>query len=219
MGVVIGHKSKLAMRAVVRGKAAHSAQAHLGVNAVEVAADVIALVRAHARRLAESGPRDGLYEVPYTTGGSTIVGGGTVHNIIPERAEVIFEYRGIAADDLAALRERIVAEARATIEPAMQAVDPACGIDFEDIIDYPVLETAPDHALVTLAKDLAGRNSHGKVAYGTEAGLFVSMAGIPSVVIGPGSIDEAHRPDEFVALSELVASARFIERLIAHCSR
>ena len=76
----------------------------------------------------------------------------------------------------------------------------------------------PDHALVTLAKQLAGRNSHGKVAYGTEAGLFVSMAGIPSVVIGPGAIAQAHKPDEFVALSELENSAGFIERLIAHCA-
>jgi len=76
----------------------------------------------------------------------------------------------------------------------------------------------PDHSLVTLAKQLTGRNSHGKVSFGTEAGLFVSIGAIPTVVVGPGSIAQAHKPDEFVELSELMNCAGFIERLIAHCS-
>jgi acetylornithine deacetylase len=100
----------------------------------------------------------------------------------------------------------------------MKKSNPDCGIDFEEILDYPALEMNPAHSLVTLAKQLAGRNSHAKVSFGTEASLFVSMADIPAVVIGPGSIAQAHKPDEFVELSELVNCAGFIERLIAHCT-
>jgi acetylornithine deacetylase len=100
----------------------------------------------------------------------------------------------------------------------MRKTEPNCGIDFEEILEYPALEMPPDHSLVTLAKQLAGRNSHAKVSFGTEAGLFVSISGIPAVVIGPGSIAQAHKPDEFVELSELLDCAGFIERLIAHCT-
>ena len=218
MDVVIGHKSKHSMRAIVRGKACHSALPSAGVNAVEAAADLIALVRAKARRLAASGARDAEHEVPFTTGLTTIVTGGTANNIVPERCEVEFEFRGISTDDPTALCQEIVAEARATIEPAMQAADPATGIDFVDVVAYPGLETPADAEIVRLAKRLSGRNGHFKAAYGTEAGLFQAIAGIPSVVIGPGSILQAHKPDEFVEIAQLDSCAAFIERLIAHCS-
>jgi acetylornithine deacetylase len=99
----------------------------------------------------------------------------------------------------------------------MKAVAPETGITFIDRASYPALDTAPEHRLVALAKRLAERNNHAKVAYGTEAGLFAATAGIPAVVIGPGSIGEAHRPDEFVERAQLAACARFIDRLIDHC--
>jgi acetylornithine deacetylase len=101
----------------------------------------------------------------------------------------------------------------------MKKINPACGIDFEEFGEYPALDMPPDHPVVTLAKQLAGRNRHAKVGFGTEAGLFVSIAGIPAVVIGPGSIAQAHKPDEFVELSALLDCAGFIERLIAHCTK
>src|SRR5215475_11642369 len=100
----------------------------------------------------------------------------------------------------------------------MKARNPECGIDFEEILDYPALDTAADAAIVTLAKSLAGRNDHAKVAFGTEASLFASMADIPSVVIGPGSIAQAHTPDEFVEMSELLKCGEFVAGLIAHCA-
>ena len=218
MGVIIGHKGSHGIRAIVRGKACHSSMPGEGVNAVEAAADLIVLVRRKAEALAASGARDQGHEVPFSTGLSSVVRGGIAHNIIPDRCEVEFGFRGIAADDPFAICREVIAEARATIEPRMKARDPACGIDFEDVFEYPPLETPADAPVVTLAKALCGRNGHSKVAYGTEASLFVSMAGIPSVIVGPGSIEQAHKPDEWVALSELAAAGRFIDRLIAHCS-
>ncbi len=217
MDVVIGHKSKHSMRAYIRGKACHSAWPAGGVNAVEAAAELIGLIRSKARNLEAHGARDLDYGVPFTTGLTTIVKGGTANNIVPEACEVEFEFRGIAGDDPTALCEAIVAEARAQIEPGMKAVDPASGIEFRSVVEYPGLETAVDCDIVRLAKRLSGRNSHSKAAYGTEAGLFDAIAGIPSVVIGPGSIEQAHKPDEFVEIEQLRLTAAFIERLIAHC--
>jgi acetylornithine deacetylase len=97
----------------------------------------------------------------------------------------------------------------------MRAVDPTARIVFEEISEFPGLETPASHEVVGLAKRLAGRNEHGKVAYGTEAGLF-ALAGIPTVVIGPGSINQAHKADEYIAVSQLEACSAFLDRLIAY---
>jgi len=100
----------------------------------------------------------------------------------------------------------------------MKAVAPEAGFDFKIKSEFPGLDTPPEAEIVRLAKRLAGKNHHGKVAYGTEAGLF-HQAGIPTVVIGPGSIDQAHKADEFVAISELERCNAFIDRLVAYsCS-
>ena len=127
--------------------------------------------------------------------------------------------RGLGIHESKQVTDTIIAWAKETIEPAMQKQDPACGIDFEEILEYPALDMKPDHALVTLAKQLAGRNGHAKVGFGTEASLFVGIADIPAVVIGPGGIAQAHKPDEFVELSALLDCAGFVERLIAHCAK
>jgi acetylornithine deacetylase len=218
MELAIGHKGKHGVRATFRGLACHSSIAPNGVNAVEHAATLIAEISRRAARLATEGTRDDLYDVPHTTLLTSIVQGGTALNIVPDRCRMEFEARGLGIAESKEVTDAIVAWARATIEPAMQKADPACGIDFEEILDYPALDMSADHALVTLAKKLSGRNRHCKVAFGTEAGLFVSMAGIPAVVIGPGSIEQAHKPDEFVELSELLKCADFITRVIAHCA-
>jgi acetylornithine deacetylase len=219
MDVTIGHKGKQAVRATFRGLAAHSSLAPSGVNAVEYAAELITEIRRRATQLATQGPHDEMYDVPHTTLLTSIVQGGTALNIVPDRCVIEFEARGLGIEESKSVTDAIVAWAQATIEPAMKKINPACGIDFEEFVEYPALDMPPDHPVVTLAKQLAGRNRHAKVGFGTEAGLFVSIAGIPAVVIGPGSIAQAHKPDEFVELSALLDCAGFIERLIAHCTK
>ena len=218
MQVTIGHKGKHGVRATFHGLAAHSSIAPSGVNAVEYAADLISEIRRRAKQLATGGAHDALYDVAHTTLLTSIVHGGTALNIVPERCVVEFECRGLGVSESKEVTDAIVAWARAEIEPVMKAADPSCGIDFEEILDYPALDVPSGHALVTLAKKLAGRNSHAKVSFGTEAGLFVSMADIPAIVVGPGSIAQAHKPDEYVEMSELLACADFVERLIGHCA-
>jgi acetylornithine deacetylase len=217
MEVVVGHKGKSAARLTFRGRASHSALAPQGVNAVEYAARFIEHVRLSAEALARDGARDPLYDVPHTTGLSSVVQGGTALNIVPDSCSVAFEYRAIGADDAGALAAAAIAYATDTLVPLMRAVDAACGVTVEPLIDYPGLDTDPEAPIVTLAKRLAGRNGHAKVSYGTEGGLFERLGGVPAVVIGPGSIARAHKADEYVTRDELEACAGFVRRLIRDC--
>jgi acetylornithine deacetylase len=216
MGVVIGHKGKRSLRVTVRGQTCHSSLAPHGVNAVEYAARLIVKIRDMSERLAREGARDPLYDVPFTTGHTGVVSGGTALNIVPDACNFEFEFRSIAADDVDALVDEVIAYGRDTLEPAMKAVAPQAGITFEDKSGFPGLETPAAAELVGLAKQLAEKSDHAKVSYGTEAGLFAA-AGIPSVVIGPGSIDQAHKADEFVAVSELEKCGGFLRRLLEQC--
>jgi acetylornithine deacetylase len=217
MQVIIGHKGKHGVRATFRGLARHSSIAPDGVNAIEYAAELIVEIRRRAVELAGQAEHGSLYDVPHSTLLTSIVHGGAALNIVPDTCTVEFECRGIGITESKEVTDAIVAWAKAELEPAMKAQNADCGIAFEEILDYPTLDTAADAAIVTLAKSLAGRNDHAKVAFGTEASLFADIADVPSVVIGPGGIAQAHTPDEFVEMAELEKCAGFVERLIAHC--
>lgn len=219
MQVIIGHKGKHGVRATFKGLARHSSIAPDGVNAIEYAAELITEIRRRAIKLASEAERNSLYDVPHSTLLTSIVHGGAALNIVPDACIVEFECRGIGITESREVTDAIVAWAKAELEPAMKARNPECGIAFEEILDYPALDTEADAPIVTLAKSLAGRNDHAKVAFGTEASLFASMADIPAVVIGPGSIAQAHTPDEFVEMSELEKCAGFVDKLIAHCAK
>jgi acetylornithine deacetylase len=176
---------------------------------------MIVKIREISDRLARSGVRDPLYDVPHTTAVSGVVRGGAALNIVPDLCTFEFEFRPLAADDVDGLVEEVVTFARERLEPEMQAVDSAARFVFEPKSSWPGLETPAAFDVVGLAKTLAGRNEHSKVAFGTEAGLFAA-AGIPTVVIGPGSIDQAHKADEYVAVAQLEACSAFLDRLTAH---
>ena len=218
MDVVIGHKAKRSLKVTVHGRTCHSSLAPLGVNAVEYAARVITKIRDISDRMARKGARDELYDVPFTTGHTGYLHGGTALNIVPDIATFEFEFRTIAADKSADLAREVIDYARTVLEPEMQAVAPEAGIVFEDRSEFAGLNTAENAEVTLLAKQLSGRNSHSKVAYGTEAGLF-SDAGVPTIVIGPGLIDQAHKADEFIAITELEKCGVFLDRLIALCAR
>ena len=216
MQVIIGHKSKLAMEAHIAGFSAHSSLAPQGVNAVDAGARLAVFIRDMADRLAAAGTKDELYDVGFTTAHTGVLQGGTALNIVPDACRMMFEVRAVAEDDPRALMDEIIAYAKTELEPAMQAVRPDTGFTFHEISLIEGLETEADAPVVTLAKRLAGRNDHAKVAYGTEAGLFTRYLGTPTVVCGPGSIEQAHKPNEFIAASELDACHAFLGRLIAH---
>ena len=218
MDVVIGHKGKRSIKVIVRGRTCHSSLAPLGVNAVEYAARVIAKIRDISDRLSKGGARDELYDIPFSTGHTGYLHGGTALNIVPDIATFEFEFRVLSADKSDGLVKEVIDYAKNVLEPEMQAVAPEAGFEFQDRGEFAGLDTALDAEVTLLAKRLSGRNNHSKVAYGTEGGLF-ALAGIPTVVCGPGSIDQAHKADEWIAITELEKCGRFIDRLIEHCER
>jgi acetylornithine deacetylase len=213
MKVVVAHKGKKSVRCRVRGFECHSSLAPRGVNAIEYAAEVIAYLRRMAQRIAAEGASDPDYDIPHTTVHTGVVQGGTALNIVPKDCSFDFEFRYLPGDDPEALFDEVRRFAERELEPAMRAVAPETGFSWEEISAFPGLDTPTDAEIVGLAKALSGSNATGKVAFGTEAGLFQSI-GIPAIICGPGSIDQAHKPDEFVSLEQVALCERFLRRLM-----
>ena len=212
MKVITGHKGKTSIRCHVRGKEAHSSLAPYGVNAVNAAARVVTYLADMAARKAAEGPFDADFDVPYTTVHTGTIEGGTQLNIVPGHCRFEFEFRYLPQDDPERLLSEVRHYAEREVAPAMQAVDPATGFAWEQVSGFPGLDLTPGAEVIELAKALSGGNATGKVAFGTEAGLF-DRHGIPTVVCGPGSIDQAHKPDEFIALEQVALCERFMDRL------
>ena len=208
----VGHKGKTALKATCHGRAAHSASPALGVNAIHMASDLIDKVRRRQASIEHTGMRDPGYDVPYTTLHVGVIHGGTALNIVPARCEFELEIRNLPADDPAALLAGIRADAAAIAESIHG--DPDTRIDIELMHDYPGLETPPDCEVVELAAALTGNRDRIKVGFGSEGGLFSARLGIPTVVCGPGSIDQAHKPDEFVAIDQLQRCDAMMDSLL-----
>lgn len=213
MQVVIGHKSKRSLAIRVHGTTAHSSLAPRAVNAALFGARILAWLDETAARLARSGPVDTLYDVPHSTAHVGVFTSGTALNIVPDFAEIRCEFRTIGADDPDRMVAALEAHVRERIEPEMRALDPSARVEIEVYAGFPGLDTPPEAPIVALAKRLAARNDHAKVAFGAEAGLFAAMAGVPAVIVGPGSIAQAHTAEEFVTLAQLSRCEAFLHRL------
>lgn len=217
MQVVTSHKGKLAAKVTVSGKECHSGMAPLGVNAVNYAARMIIWLEQLAQNKEDFGPFEEGYDIPHSTVHTGTVKGGTALNIVPNRCEFLFEIRNIAQEnprDLLAqfttYAEELVAEMRLT--------DKNCDISVEITTEYPGLSTAQDAEVVAFVKKLAQSTANANINFGTEGGLFSSVLGIPTVVCGPGSMDQGHKPDEFIHISQLQQCEAFMARLIDELS-
>ena len=217
MQIVIGHKGKRSLRCRVHGFEAHSSLTHLGVNAIEAAAELIARLKAMARHKRDHGPFDPDFAPPYTSIHTGVIHGGTALNIVPRDCHFDFEFRLLPGDDPEPLVQELRDFAATTLLPEMQAVQPETGIDFEELTAAPGLDTPRDAEVTRLVAALTGANVTAKVSFGTEGGLF-QEAGIPTVVCGPGSIEQAHKPDEFIALDQIARGEAFLRRLIDRVS-
>ncbi len=217
MEVVRAHKGKLSYRCHVRGYECHSSLAPRGVNAVEYAAALIAHLTAMGRRCAAEGPFDRAFDIPHTTVHVGTIQGGTALNIVPKDCRFDFEFRHLPGEDPEAMLRAVQEHAALQLEPAMHAIHRDTGFRWEKLSSFPAADTSEDAEIVSLAKRATGRNSAGKVAFGCEAGLY-EAAGIPTVICGPGHIDQAHKPDEFVALAQLAECETFLRRIAAAAS-
>ncbi len=212
MKTIIGHKGKKSVRCAVHGHECHSALNHRGVNAVEIAAEMVTRLRAMQRRLREHGPFDPGYDPPYTTVHTGMMTGGTALNIVPKDCTFEFEFRNLPDHDV----ETLMAEVRGWAQdmiPEMLAVSEASGVMFEEWNTTPGLGLTPDDDAVRLASVLSGSNDCAKVSFTTEAGLF-QRAEIPAVVCGPGNILQAHKPDEYIEIEQLIQCEAFLRRVM-----
>jgi len=207
----LAHKGVYRWRCSVKGHAAHSSLTPQAVNAIEVGARVVARLADMAAELRERETRFDGFDVPYSTGSVGVIEGGIADNVVPEDCRFHYEFRNLPGSDVAALQAQVVSFAQG-LEPSMHAVDPACGIRFDEICAVPAFRAPPDDPAVRLAHRLAATDATTLVAFGTEAGLF-QRAGIPTVVCGPGHIAQAHQADEYVALAQLAACERFLHAL------
>jgi acetylornithine deacetylase len=214
MTPVIAHKGKKSYRVTVRGLASHSAYAPNGVNAVEAAAEAVAFLKTMARRHASRGPFDRGFDVSHTTVHTGVMQGGTALNIVPHECSFDFEFRHLPGDDPEKLFEEFKTYVTRTLEPEMRAVYQDAGFDIQLMSQIPAMDNSPETEVVALAQALSGNHEIGKVSYGTEGSQF-QRAGISTVVCGPGSIEQAHKPNEFVALEQVTQCEAFLRGLMA----
>ena len=215
MRIGTGHKGKAAYRAVCCGEAGHSGLAPRFVNAIHMAGDLVASMRDVQRELAEHGARDEGYGVPYSTVHVGTIKGGKALNIVPADCELSFEIRNIAQDEPERILERVLQ--RLADRVRHDAMDPAAPMpEITLSSSYPSLHTAEDSPAVGLLTSLLPPGTPcTKVDYGTEGGLFKrSWSETPVLVCGPGSIEVAHKADEYVELAQLDACDRMLAGLV-----
>lgn len=209
---VLGHKGKLAMRCQVQGAACHSAYAPQGVNAIEYAAKLINRLGEIGQRLSAVERQDARFDPPYSTVQTGLISGGRALNIVPADCQFDFEVRALPSDDPQQVADELRAYAETELLPQMRAVSTASAIDFQPLSAYPGLATDPHSEAAELLALLSGSHEYTTVAFGTEGGLF-HQAGIPTVVCGPGSMEQGHKPDEFVSQQQLDGCDAMLVRL------
>ncbi|HTH76924.1 MAG TPA: acetylornithine deacetylase [Trinickia sp.] len=217
MRPIVAHKGINAYRCCVRGHAAHSSLTPKGLNAIEYAARLICHIRDLADEMRRDGPFDEFYDVPFTTAQTSTIEGGNAINTVPAECRFGFEFRNLPTLDPEAIFARIERYAHDTLLPQMRREHPNAAIEFTKIAAAPGLDASEQAAITALVRALTANRETRKVAYGTEAGLF-ARAGVPSIVCGPGDIEQAHKPNEYVELAQLAACEDFLGKFIRSMS-
>jgi acetylornithine deacetylase len=213
MRVVTAHKGITGVETVVTGHEAHSSQTHRGVSAVMTAARLITFLDDMARENAAGPASQASFEPPYSTIHVGTVRGGTATNIISRECRFGWDLRCIPEDDARDFLDRFERYCHEEVLPGMQAVAPEANIVTTVLSSVPGLCPEPDGEAETLARLLTGHNARDVVSYAAEAGQF-QQAGFSTVLCGPGSIDQAHQPNEYIEKSQVVSCVEFMRRLI-----
>lgn len=211
MQVADAHKSVTTHLTRVRGFEIHSANLHRGVSAVHIACRLVVELERIAAELREAGDPSGRFDPPYSTIHVGVIKGGTARNIVARDCAFEWEFRGLPNAEPMLAHDRLAAYAQ-ELRKTVFADFPQCGIDSDTLVKVPGLAPQPGSSAETLALRLARRNNTIAVPYATEAGHF-QQAGVPTVVCGPGRIDQAHQPEEYIEISELAACVDFMRAL------
>ena len=218
MELAVGHKGKVSYRVTFRGSSGHSAAAPNYLNALHMAADFVGILRDLQTDIAANGARDDAYLIPYTTVHVGVLSGGTTLNMVPNAAELEFEIRHLAVDRPEEILASIRAKA-AAIACRLQPVHQQASIRIEEMNAYPGLDIPESSEVAEFFGFLGAIAPATKVDFGTEAGFFHEALGIPTIVCGPGNIDQAHKPDEFIEISQLEACDDMLDLLIGYLAQ
>ena len=213
LAVATGHKGKIALKARCIGREGHSALAPMALNALHLGCDLVTALRDIQSEIKLNYPQDGDYDVPYTTVHTGRINGGVALNIVPNLCEVDFEIRNLAEDDPKQILKQIKVLADQIVVVAQTQAKEAA-ITFETTFSYPGLNTSGTADVVRFVTSLTGSNKTKKVAFGTEGGLFFNRLDIPTVVCGPGSMMQGHKPDEYIEVSQIDRCDAMLDRLI-----
>jgi len=213
MRVATGHKGKIACQVTCQGRAGHSALTPDGLNAIYLACDLVSEIRDLQSEVELNWSRDDDYAVPYSTLHVGQISGGVALNIIPSEAQFSFEIRNLPEEQSEKFLAEIRMRAHRILEP-LQVRFPEAAIEIEITNEYPPLSTTKDSDVVNFVKSLTGQNATFKVAFGTEGGLFSTHLDIPTVICGPGSMEQGHRPDEYVTKEQLMRCDEMMDQLL-----
>ena len=213
MKLIGGNKGTRIYKTRVTGVPGHSSDPRNGANAIIAASRMIAFIDDLGQEIAAGLHDETEFDPPHTTMSVGVIEGGTAHNIIPEFCDITWGMRVLPSDDADIYEERIRAYCRDTLEPAMKAVAPHCGFEHHKLVDVIGLQPDEHSAAETLVRQLTGLNRSSVVSFGTEAGAF-QQAGMPAVIFGPGSIDVAHKADEYIPIDQMAQCVDFMVDLI-----
>jgi acetylornithine deacetylase len=214
MRVVSQHKGCTVFATTITGAEQHSSATHRGVNAIAAAAEIIGEIDAVAAEKRAGGRPESGFEPPYTTLSVGTISGGTAQNIIPRHCRLTWEYRAVPWDDGAAIEAQIAGFVARDLRPRLKSGHPDADVATERLADVPALVAMPGSPAEELARRLTGDNTTNAIAFASEAGIF-QRADIPAVVCGPGSILQAHQPNEYIERAQLAAGTGFMHRLAA----
>ncbi len=218
MKVVTAHKGITRVRTTVTGHEAHSSRPHHGVSAVMVAAELIGYLQNMAAQIAQAGPFSDLFDPPHTTITVNRISGGTEVNIMAGHCTFEWDIRVLPEDDFDRYIRIFNAHCRSEVLPRLRKISPTCNIESMQPSQTPSLKPLTPSAAEELCRKLTGDNVTRAVSFAAEAGQF-QASGLSTVICGPGSITQAHQPNEFITIEQLAAGTRFIRGLIAHASR
>ena len=212
MGVIEGHKGCYEYTTEFTGLEGHGSQPDRGVNAVEYAARYISRMLDIAEELKERAPAESRFDPPWTTLQVGRIEGGKARNVIAGSCTVEWEMRPISPDDASFAKRQLADYVGRVLLPSMRAVCPHCDIVTRTVGEIEGLQIVEDSEARRIVMELTGADRADVVPFGTEAGLFQS-AGISSIICGPGSIEQAHKPDEFIAIDQLAACLEMLDKL------
>ena len=200
LAVASGHKGKIALQTTCKGIEGHSALAPLALNTIHLGTDFVNIVREVQKEIINKGNEDNDYDVPYTTLHVGKMNGGVALNIVPNICTIDWEIRNLANDST----ETILTRVKELVELKLQEYkNPKAKIFWQETFSYPGLGTDINSEIINFVRSLTGTNNTIKVAFGTEGGLFHKEVGIPTVVCGPGSMLQGHKPNEFITVEQM----------------